>query len=429
MSTTVTIDSESPENPSPPPKSAMRTLALITLTDMFGFGVIIPALPFYALAYKATAFQVGLIFALFSICQFFATPILGIWSDRRGRRPVLMISQAGSATGYLLLAIVTLIDWPSAQLALFLIYLSRIIDGISAGNISTAQAYVSDITGPKDRAKGMGLLGAAFGIGFALGPAAGGVLAHFHVSFPALSAALLSAAAMLLTYLYLPETRTHRPATEGVLLLDPRRLLFVFRNSTLLQLMILWFLSMGAFVMMETTIALFLARSDTFRFEELQVGLTFALAGLMIIVVQGGLIGPLTTRFGEWHLAIAGPVLVAMAMGLFVWTGYQPLLSVLIVAIIANSVGRSLQGPSMSSLVSKTASPEHQGATFGLYHAISSSARAIFPLVGTLIYATHPTGAFILAAAMVTAVAVWTSVLRIRRSEGVAPEPVGQTAI
>ncbi len=407
----------------------MRTLALITLTDMFGFGVIIPALPFYALAYNATAFQVGLIFALFSICQFIATPFLGIWSDRKGRRPVLMVSEAGSALGYFLLAFVTLIDWQSAQLALFLIYLSRIIDGISAGNISTAQAYVSDITGPKDRAKGMGLLGAAFGIGFALGPAVGGVLAHFHVSLPALAAGLLSAFAMLLTCWYLPETRTHRPATEGALLLDPRRLLFVFRNSKLLQLMILWFLSMGAFVMMETTMALFLARQDTFRFGELQVGLTFGLAGLMIIVVQGGLIGPLTARFGEWTLAIVGPTLVTMAMALFIWTGFQPVMAVLVMGIIVNSVGRSLQGPSMSSLVSKTASPEQQGATFGLYHAISSSARAIFPIIGTIIYARHSTGAFLLAGAMTMSVATWTAVLTLRRRQTVSPVPTAEQVL
>ncbi len=164
------IDYKTPAS-NQPPKGALMIIFFIVFMDLLGFGMIIPLLPLYAKNYQATAFQIGMLFSIYSACQFIASPILGVISDRFGRRPVLVFSQLGSAIGYLLLGIVMEVHWTHTGYALALIYVSRIIDGLSGGNISTAQAYVSDVTTNENRAKGMGVLGAAFGVGFAFGPA------------------------------------------------------------------------------------------------------------------------------------------------------------------------------------------------------------------------------------------------------------------
>src|SRR3954465_10830345 len=158
-----------PAPPAGPPRGAMLAIFLIVLADLMGFGVIIPLLPFYARQYHASDFQVGLLFTIFSLCQMLATPVLGLMSDRFGSRPVLLLSQIGSVLGYLLLTYATYRQWNNVALGLILVYASRAIDGLSGGNIATAQAYISDITTPQTRAKGMGMLGAAFGIGFSIG--------------------------------------------------------------------------------------------------------------------------------------------------------------------------------------------------------------------------------------------------------------------
>src|SRR5688572_22010509 len=203
---------DSTENP-PPTRAALGIVFLIVFLDLLGFGVIIPLLPFYAMKYQASALQVTILLSIYSICQFLAAPVLGALSDRYGRRPVLIVSQLGSSAGYVLLGVVTMMQWPNAMAALWLIYLSRVIDGLSGGNISTAQAYISDVTTPQTRAKGMGIIGAAFGIGFAAGPAIGGLLGgEGHESWPAFAAAAFCFLATVLTYLKLPESIHHASA-------------------------------------------------------------------------------------------------------------------------------------------------------------------------------------------------------------------------
>src|SRR5579862_2791430 len=245
--------------PPEPPRGAMLAIFLIVLSDLMGFGVIIPLLPFYARQYAASDFQVGLLFAVFSLCQLIATPLLGLASDRWGRRPILLLSQIGSVLGYLLLAFATKHNWTNVQMGLMMVYLSRAIDGLSGGNISTAQAYISDVTTAKNRAKGMGMLGAAFGIGFTIGPWIGGMLGAKpgHEWIPALAAATFSGIAALQTFIRLPESRQHK-ASEAEVWLHPSRFLPIIRNSALLQLLLISFFSMMAFVMMESTFAIFL---------------------------------------------------------------------------------------------------------------------------------------------------------------------------
>jgi MFS family permease len=406
MSETPKLDYETPPPPDAPSKGAMGVIFLIVLIDLLGFGIIIPLLPRYVPDYKTNALKVTLLFSVYSICQFLGAPILGLMSDRFGRRPVLAISQVGSAAGYVLLGVAPL--FPRHTLAL--VYLSRIIDGFSGGNISTAQAYVGDVTTPQNRARAMGMLGAAFGIGFSIGPALGGVLGHYNVSLPAYVAAALSLVAAVFSWLKLKDVRVRKP-TEAEAWLHPARFAPIFRKPVLTQFLVVSFFIMAAFVMMESTIVLFL---DThFGFGERGTGWFFAFVGFVIIIVQGGLIGRLVKKVGEWKLAILGPILVGLGMLLFTMTAFWPLVALLLLAAAVNAAGRGFQQPTSSSLISKLAEADEQGAVFGLYHGLGSLARVAGPIVAGLVYPfVHNTGQFLTAGAIAFAMAVWTAALR-----------------
>lgn len=416
MSEAIDYENEWADRP-PPPKGAMAAIFFIVLSDLLGFGLIIPALPFYARTFHASDVQIGWIFAIYSLCQLFAAPILGLTSDRVGRRPVLIFSQLGSVSGYLILALATGRHWINPFTGLLLVYLSRVIDGISGGNISTAQAYISDVTAPKDRARAMGMMGAAFGIGFSIGPAVGGVLAHIHQSLPALGAALFSLIAAMMSTLRLKEPAKHsrEGKDEALIFLHPARFLPIFRNRSLAQLLGISFVMMTGYVMLESIFAIFL--NDRFGFKELQVGGFFAFVGLIIVIVQGGLVGRLTKMFGEWALAIAGSCLVAVAMSLYVFVGANALIGVhmgvamVLCAGFFNAGGRSIQTPTLSSLVSRTSDPRQQGAVFGLYHMLGSLARVIGPIVATKLYSRQITSPFALAGVIALVVGVWTTAL------------------
>jgi DHA1 family tetracycline resistance protein-like MFS transporter len=355
---------------------------------------------------------VGLLFSIYSACQLIATPILGLLSDRFGRRPVLVYSQLGSVAGYALLGVTIYSHWSNPAIGLALVYLSRIIDGISGGNISTAQAYIADVTSKKDRAKAMGALGAAFGIGFFLGPFVGGFLHKFNPSYPAFAAATFSLIAAVQTFLRLPESRRHLP-TEAESWLHPRRFLPILRAPVLVQLLLISFFSMIAFVMMESTFALYL--NDAYSFGATGVSYFFGFAGLIIIIVQGGLIGRLTKRFGEWPLAILGPTFVAFAMFTYVQASWHKTIALLLMAGFLNASGRSLQMPTLSTLVSHESDPKQQGTVFGLFHGLGSLGRVLGPLLATSIYAaTRPWPPFAVASSIMAVITLWTILLRLQ---------------
>src|SRR3954468_929055 len=312
---------------SSPPKGALRIIFFIVFMDLLGFGVIIPLMPIYARQFNASPLQVTLLFAIYSACQFIASPILGALSDRYGRRPVLILSQIGSALGYLMLGIVTQHSWGGATMGLWLVYLSRVIDGLSGGNISTAQAYIADVTTPQTRSHGMALLGVAFGVGFAAGPALGGIFGEHHASWPAYIAAFFSGVAALLTFLKLPESMVHKPS-EAELWLHPSTFAPVLKNPAIFQLLLVGFLAMAAFVMMESSIVMFLA--DLFHWGPRYASWFFAYSGVIIIIVQGKFFRPLVKAFGEWRLAIFGPLLVAAGMACYIEAGFRPLLAMLL---------------------------------------------------------------------------------------------------
>lgn len=410
--------SESAVESKPPagaPRGPLAIIFFIVVMDLLGFGIIIPLLMFYVPEYQTHPMEVTALFSIYSICQFIGAPILGLISDRYGRRPVLTISQAGSAAGYILLAVAAF-NWQPAT-RLLLVYLSRVIDGFTGGNISTAQAYVSDVTTPENRAKGMGMLGAAFGVGFSLGPAMGGIVGHyFGLSAPGWVAAALAAGAAIVSWIRLPESLTH-VETEAENWLHPSRFAPILRNGVLVQLLAIGFCIMAAFVMMESTISLFL--NKLFGWKELGVGLYFLFIGIVIIAVQGGMIGRLTRKFGDWPLCTIGPFGVAAGMGGLIAVafaaptlGFAVGLAILMAAGAVNAFGRSFQQPTLSSLLSKFSDRSQQGVVFGLYHGLGSLARVLGPVLAGVCYPfIRNTGQFLLSAVIAVAMGLWTYAL------------------
>ncbi len=394
----------------PTPASGLGIIFLIVVIDLLGFGLIIPLLPFYATRFNASALMVTLLFSIFSICQFVAAPILGLVSDRWGRKPVLVFSQLGSVAGYILLGWASIHHWDNLTLGLLVIYLSRVIDGLSGGNISTAQAYIADVTTARDRAKGMGMLGAAFGIGFSLGPAMGGLMTRWQgPAAPAFAAAVMSLLAAVLTAVRLREVRPEAEV-ELVAWLHPRQFLPVLRNSLLVQINLVWFIAMTAFVMMDSAVALFL--KDIFNFHEAQVGFYFLFVGAIIVVVQGGLVGRFSRLIGEGPLCVIGLFCVATGALVTAGSAWLPLLTILVVGGAIHALGRSLFQPSISAMVSRNSPEDLQGTSLGLYQGVGTLGRVVGPVIAGLVYASHRTLPWIVGALLLVIAAIW--MLRLR---------------
>ena len=412
----------SPPLAAPPPRGALATVLLIVFIDLMGFGIILPQLPYYKTEYHISALAVALLFSIYSACQFVAAPVLGSISDRFGRRPVLAFSQVGSAAGYALLGVTTQLHLANVSVALVLIYLARVIDGVTGGNISTAQAYVSDVTTPATRARGMGLFGAMFGFGFALGPVLGGLVGNDtnRAAWPAFMAAGFSLTAAVLTVVRLPESHSARHTNDEVWL-HPSRLVPLFRKRPLGSLLLVSFVAMTAFTMLEGTIGVYLFGHFTYGpnhtpYGERQLGWYFAYIGVFILVVQGGVVGRAVKRFGEWPVTVAGSLLVAAGMALYVTTGWHAALPLLLTAGAVNAIGRSLQQPPISSLISKVSDRSEQGTVFGVYHGLGSLARAIGPTIAGAVYVyVRPTAPFAIAGTVMVIVAGWLAVLGRRQ--------------
>jgi DHA1 family tetracycline resistance protein-like MFS transporter len=410
-----------------PPRGALGVIFLIVLIDLMGFGIIIPLLPFLIPQPEQHPIQVTMLFSVYSICQFIGAPVLGAISDRRGRKPILGFSQLGSAAGYVLLGVAM---QPGIKLSgvmlLTIIYLSRVIDGFTGGNISTAQAYISDITTGKARSRAMALLGVAFGLGFAFGPWLGGELGRTNKALPAYAAGALSFVAAVLSFApILPESRTHRPLDVEAWL-HPSQFKRVFAKPILAQLLMISFFTMAAFVMMESTIGIFLKAH--YGYEQLQLGRYFLFIGLVILIVQGGIVRRLLKTVGDWPLAVLGPALVSLGMVFYVWTAFRPVLSLLLVAGAVNASGRSCQQPTLSSLLAQFSDRDEQGIVFGLYHGLGSLARVFGPIVAGIAYPfLRNTGPFVTAGVITAAGALWTWGLRRQAASATSGEaqPIG----
>jgi DHA1 family tetracycline resistance protein-like MFS transporter len=352
-------------NSDAPDRGALSTVYLTVFVDLFGFGVILPALPYYAERLGASGFWLGALFTAYSGAQLFGAAYLGRLSDRIGRRPVLLLSLLGSTIAFVLCGL-------AETLALLLV--ARLIAGGFGGSIAAAQAYIADVTRPEERARWMGMLGAAIGLGFVLGPAVGALLAHYGWGFGAASfvAAGLAALNLVATYLRLREPRQRRPTRvrAGV-----AELVAAFRRPWVSRVLIATFFAMCAAVAMETTLALLVERR--FGLAEGGLGALLVFAGVVQVIVQGGLIGWLVARWGERAIAVAGSLLSALGL---IGLPFAPSLGLAVAALGILAAGMGCTAPTLATLLSRASGADEQGGVLGLGQSMGALARATAPL-------------------------------------------------
>jgi DHA1 family tetracycline resistance protein-like MFS transporter len=373
----------------------LLTIFLIVFIDLLGFGLILPLLPYIGEKFGANPLQIGLLTATYSFFQLIASPVLGRLSDRYGRKKLLIISQVGSFLGYLILGIAG---------GLPLIFLSRIIDGATGGNISIAQAYISDITDRKNRAKAMGLVGAAFGLGFIFGPAIGGLLSRWGFAVPAYFAAFISLITVTATAVFLKETvdigkaqksaRTSFSADElrSVLCCSPVRLyIFVF------------FILNFAFSVMQGNFALW--AEHTFGFGPSQNGILFTYIGIISVLVQLKLLPFFLGKYGEKKIFIYSPFILGLGLASLA-VSFHPYL--LFIPLSLMPVGNGLFNPVIQSLASEKVPPEDYGGTLGLLSSAGSLGRIVGPIAGGFMYVTFSKDIpFLVAAIMVFGIYIY----------------------
>ena len=351
----------------------MSPLVIIFVTvfiDLLGFGIIIPLLPFYAQSYGANAFTIGLLGTVFSLMQFLVAPVVGRLSDRVGRRPVIIYGLLASAVAYVALALAD---------SLALIFAARIVGGIAGGNIPTAQAYIADVTTPENRAKGMGLVGAAFGLGFVFGPAIGGVLTRFGPAMPMWCAGALCFLNFVAAVYLLPESRRGSTTRVSLGRLDLFRR--ARRHPGLVRLLLVFFLVSAAFSGFEATFALFSERRFGFTAET--IGYVFAFIGLILATVNGLLVGRVVPRVGERR--IVPLALGVIALGLLLIPAVPSVFALFLVCGTI-ALGMGFNNPALTSVISRLSDPSEQGGMLGLAQSLAALGRIAGPAWGGFLF-------------------------------------------
>jgi DHA1 family tetracycline resistance protein-like MFS transporter len=387
--------------------SPLVVIFVTVFIDLLGFGIIIPLLPFYAESFGASAFVIGLLGTSFSLMQFLFSPIWGRWSDRIGRKPIILVGLMGSCLSYLGLALST---------SLTLLFVSRIVGGIAGANIPTAQAYIADVTTPENRARGMGMVGAAFGLGFIFGPAIGGVLSRFGPETPMWVASALCLANFIAAWFLLPESRAANAATKQLGRMDAFRQ--AMAKPTLLLCLGLFFLVTFAFSGFETTFAIF--SEAKFGFTSSTIGFVFAFIGVVLALVQGVLVHKVVKVIGEPRLIplAIGAVAIGLGMVPFAWS-----VPTLLVALAVLAMGMGFNSPSITAMVSKLSDPDDQGGMLGLASSLGSLGRVIGPAWGGFLYDSYGMTMPYLSAALLMFIACAISFAGLRSVPAVAPRP------
>jgi MFS transporter, DHA1 family, tetracycline resistance protein len=393
-------------------KSPLLPIFLIVLVDILGLTIILPLLPFYAEHLGASASVVGLLISSYAFCQLIAGPILGRLSDQMGRKPLLVVSQMGTFVGFLILAFSN---------TLWLVFLSRIIDGATAGNLSLAQAYIADVTEPENRAKSFGVIGIAFGIGFLIGPAISGYLSQFGLVWPILAAAFLSATSIVCTATLLPKAEPHTsdgesgPGGKRLGVLEWRGYAQYFERPGLGSLLWQFAFFAFSFALFISGFALYAQRRYTLHghpFGAKEVGYVFAYVGFLGLILQGGLIGRLVKWLGEKTLVWTGFGVSAVGYGLLAWTDT---VGGLLAASTVNSYSGVLR-PAVTSLITQQAGKREQGVVLGLTQSITSISQIIAPVIAGALIDAHQLGAWALATAGVAFAGMIVSFPRTKRS-------------
>jgi len=393
-------------------KAALFTVFLAVLIDLIGFGLVLPLIPFYASEFKATPITIGLIYSIYSFAQLICSPFWGNLSDKIGRRPIMLISTFGACIAYIVFGLAG---------SIATLFISRLFAGVMGGNISAAQAYVADVTTHEDRAKGMGLIGAAFGIGFLLGPAIASLLISpkflslFHINeaykymIPGFFAAGLSLLSFIFVYFKLPETVIKNQTQKT----DPERISksSIFSKSFwanilaerpsgpkfLFPILILcvFLLSFGQ-ASLYSSFPLFCKTQLNISVEK--VGLLFAFMGLIAIFVQGGLIRVLVKKFKEEKIFLVGSILMVIGFCLIPLSATK---NHLLLMLIPLALGGSLTAPTLTSFISKEADPSKQGQAMGTSQGISALGRATGPAWGGFLYSISFIAPFVVTAGII----------------------------
>ena len=398
----------------------MRLLLACIFIELVGLAMMIPLIPFMALRFGAGPQEVTLLSATFSLALLIAAPLWGRASDLWGRKPVLVVSFAGTLVSFLLLAFAD---------SLWMLFLARTMAGLLSGEMAAGPAYIADVTKPENRAKSMGLLGAAFGLSFVIGPGLGAALAGADQATadfrtPALIATGLAGVALLLAVLFLRESR--KPEGRGAAESSAapqglRRILADLHFPNLPLVALVLFLIGCVFSSMESTLAIW--TNAALDWGPRQVGYLLVFAGVVAVVVQGGLIGPLNRRFGETRLVIAAAVLLGIGMALLPLSTGLPLL---LLAIACLAAGFGLGNPALQSLISQLSGRDRTGGALGVGQATTSAARVVGPPIAGFLFETQGRGAPYFAGALVMVVVVLLAMALRRR---VGDRPAVQPAV
>ncbi len=392
------------------------TVLFVTIfIDLMGFGIVIPVLPIYANELGASGTMIGLITASFAIMQFLFAPFWGGLSDRYGRRPILLASIGLMGLSYLLLA--------QAE-SLWLLLLSRMLAGVGAANISTANAFISDVTPAKDRSKNFGLVGAAFGLGFIFGPPLGGFLKdHFGMASVGYVSAAMAGGNLLMAYFMLPESlQTEERSGKKSLFPNPfGEIIRVLPRKELSRLILSNFLFLSAFSMMQITASLLW--KGQFELNEAEIGYTFAFVGVTMAIVQGGLIGPFTRWFGEKRLYVVGSLLMALGLAILPLVPPDYFVPLELVGLLLISFGNAFFTPSIFSLISQRAGRQEQGKILGLMQSVGSLSRVVGPFIGGTLYGAFYYLPFLVAAGAMVGVCLF-SLYIVRRLAPIGDGPL-----
>jgi DHA1 family tetracycline resistance protein-like MFS transporter len=381
---------------------------VIVFTNILGAGVILPILPLVAEGqFGATALQATTLAAVFFAAQFLAAPWLGRLSDRYGRRPILIVSQIGTVLSFIMFSLASplgsLIDgaMPGLQISggLIILYLARLLDGITGGNITTAQAYITDVSTEESRAQALGTLSAAFGMGFIFGPAFGGFLAGFSLVAPFIGAAIITSGSVLLTIIMLKESLPpeKRTSTQSTQIEIPLR--HYLRNQTITLIFAITFVTTLAFAALQSTFALYAERvvfpEASSQIVARNVGLVLTVIGVFTVITQASLIKPLVNRFGERRLILLGQTSLILA-----FSGLAALSNPWLVTLFAIPVafGNGINQPSLQSLITRFGDARTHGRLLGLYQSSRSLALIIGPIwAGFVFQVVSPRAPFAIA--------------------------------
>ncbi|MFO8036706.1 MAG: MFS transporter [Anaerolineales bacterium] len=381
-------------------KRSLLLILTFVFIDVLGFSLILPLLPYYAADFEASSLVVGLLLASNALTQMIGSPILGRLSDRYGRKPLLITSIAGTAISFLILG------WANS---LWVLFASRVLDGFLGGNVSLAQAYITDTTGTEDRAKGLGLIGAAFGLGFIFGPALGGILsAGGHYARPAFAAAGLSALNLLGVLLWLPESLPPQDRVPREELPDPeftfQALLKALKRpcvGPLLNVVLIYGL---AFTIFQTMFSLFTQKKLGMTAQT--TSYVFTYVGVLIVLVQGGGIRWLSDRLSDKQLIFGGAAL--LSIGLLAWA-LTPSLGILLTAMVPVALASGMLRVSVNSALTKSVYPSEVGGILGLSASMNSFTRVVSPLIGSFLLAEiSPAAPGIVGSLLMVGVAVYT---------------------